>query len=184
MSFTAANYVGQEIMRPPISITLTSIVTNGLSTTFKSQFKAFSRELRNTLQQHRGSVEVSCKASASGKDSITLIVPGMSYILLCSYYHSFSIERKKPKIEKATLAQNELTVMWETKIYDIVAIVVIVENVKRKHFLLNGIRRRSQLLLILTSLTMLQSLFMTDVGRVTSQIFSLCMNTLKPNLLL
>jgi hypothetical protein len=77
VSFTVRNDVGEVILRPPISLTLTSRVSNDGVATFKSQFRAFSNQLRSTLLQlQRTSVEVSCVASSSVKDTISLIVQG------------------------------------------------------------------------------------------------------------
>ena len=77
VSFTPEDEVGQVIDRSPISITLKSRVSSGGETTYKSEFKAFSNELRSTLLQlKRTSVEVSCVASSSVKDTVSLIVQG------------------------------------------------------------------------------------------------------------
>ena len=74
VSFTVRNEVGEVVQRPPISVTLTS---NDGGSTFKSQFRAFSNELRSTLLQlQKTSVEVSCVASLSVQDTISLIIQG------------------------------------------------------------------------------------------------------------
>ena len=101
MSFTPEDEVGEVIVRSPISITLASRISVGEDTTYKSEFKAFSNGLRSTLLQlKRTSVEVSCVASSSVKDTVSFIVQGKIIMFWYCVLHAliFTQRSKNPQL--------------------------------------------------------------------------------------
>ena len=76
VTFSPSDDVGEEIVRLPINITLTRKVLNTNDITYRSQFKAFSSVLRNSIKLNGGSLEVSCVASISKSDTILIGVQG------------------------------------------------------------------------------------------------------------
>ena len=101
VSFTPEDEVGEVIVRSPISITLASRISVGEDTTYKSEFKAFSNGLRSTLLQlKRTSVEVSCVASSSVKDTVSFIVQGKIIMFWYCVLHAliFTQRSKNPQL--------------------------------------------------------------------------------------
>ena len=76
VTFSPSDDVGEEIVRSLINITLTRKVLNTNDITYRSQFKAFSSVLRNSIKLNGGSLEVSCVASISKSDTILIGVQG------------------------------------------------------------------------------------------------------------
>ena len=73
--FTPGFDVGLDVLRSPITVTLTEKLPNK----YVSQLKTFSDELRNALGTDRA-VELSCLASSNVKDTVSIVVPGMLHI--------------------------------------------------------------------------------------------------------
>jgi hypothetical protein len=108
--FTPGFDVGLDVLRSPITVTLTEKLPNK----YVSQLKTFSNELRNALGTDRA-VELSCLASSNVKDTVSIVVP---------------VEHK-PSIDNASLIENELKVMWSTTTSDIVTVAVVIENIEK-----------------------------------------------------
>jgi hypothetical protein len=112
--FSSDIEVGREVVRSPITVTLTEKLPNNANTQYKSLLKTFSDELRNTLDTDR-LMELSCLASSDVKDTVSIVAP---------------VEHK-PSIDNASLIRNELNVVWSTRTSDIVTIAVVIENIER-----------------------------------------------------
>jgi hypothetical protein len=111
--FTSDDEVGREVLRSPITVTLTE-KPNNVNTKYKSLLKTFSDELRNALGTD-SVVELSCLASPNVKDTVSIVAP---------------VEHK-PSIDNASLIENELKVMWSTTTSDIVTVAVVIENIEK-----------------------------------------------------
>ena len=73
--------VGREVLRSPITVTLTEKLPNK----YTSQLKTFSDELRNALDTDRG-MELSCLTSSNVNDTVFIVAPGT---VTCCFYTSF-----------------------------------------------------------------------------------------------
>ena len=80
VSFTPDDEVGREVLRSPITVTLTEKLPDNINSKYKSQFRTFSDELRNALGTDSG-MELSCSASSNVNDTVSIVVPGMLHII-------------------------------------------------------------------------------------------------------
>ena len=88
LSFTSDDAAGEEVVRSPITVTLSKVkYISGAGTTFRSQLRIPNNELRGAIEQRGGETEVICEASSSKRDRISIRVSGID-VVLC-YFTDF-----------------------------------------------------------------------------------------------
>jgi hypothetical protein len=114
VEFDSNDVMGREIYRSPITITLSNVEGEGDGTKFKSKFRAFSDELRNTLKAIGGKVEVRCRTAATKGHSIFIALPDGS----------------PPTIQSASLdiVSHQLHVKWTTNYTAVVTLIIVKNN--------------------------------------------------------
>jgi hypothetical protein len=114
VQFRSGDDVGKEVERSPITLTLTDIGRTDDQAVFKSRFQTFSNELRSTLKENDGILNVGCRVSDTVRDNISIVLPA----------------EFPPKIESANVntTSNQLHVQWSTRHTAIVNIVIIAKN--------------------------------------------------------